>query len=82
MIISIIAFHIFMLLTAAVVLTGIAPTERVGRFLGYVHNIIGITAPAAEQVRMIGVIWIASVMLVVDGCLVLLVVITKFSTSG
>jgi hypothetical protein len=80
--IGIIAFHVLVVLTGLAVLTRIVPTESVSRFLGYVHNIIGITEPAAEQVRMIGVIWIASVMVVVDGCLLLLVLITRFSTSG
>jgi hypothetical protein len=79
---GIIAFHALIFLTGLAVLTRVLPPESVGRFLDYIHNIIGITAPAAEQVRMIGLIWIASVMVVVDGCLLLLVVITRFSTSG
>jgi hypothetical protein len=41
------------------------------------HNTIGITAPPLEQVRAIVLIWIASTVVIVDGCLALLVFITK-----
>ena len=54
----------------------------VGTFLGYLHNTIGITTPSLEKVKTIALVWIGSITIIVDGCIFLLVAITKLSSSG
>src|SRR5208283_4117070 len=81
-IIVIIAFHVLMLLLALGVATQLIPAILVSDFLGYVHNTIGITTPPMEKVKTIALIWIGATILIVDGCLFLLVAITRLSSSG
>jgi hypothetical protein len=81
-IIIIVVFHLLMLVLALGIATRIVPANQVSNVLGYVHNTIGITTPAPEQVRMIALIWIGSVIIIVDGCLFLLVLITRLSKAG
>jgi hypothetical protein len=50
--------------------------------LGFLHNTIGITTPSLEQVRMVALIWIGSVIIIVDGCVFLLVFIASLTNSG
>ena len=76
-IISIVVFHVLMLLLAIGILSRVAPSQRVSGVLGYLHNTIGITTPQAEQVRLVALIWVGSVVVIVDGCLLLLVFLTK-----
>jgi hypothetical protein len=45
--------------------------------LAYLHNTIGITTPSEEQVRLVALIWLGSVVVIIDGCLVLRLLITK-----
>jgi len=78
----IIAFHVLMLLFALGIATQLIPVHLVGNFLGYVHNTIGITTPPLEKVRTIGLIWIAAFIVIVDGCIFLLVTITRLSGPG
>jgi hypothetical protein len=66
-----------MLLLAVGVLSRVTPSQRVSGVLGYLHNTIGITTPQAEQVRLVALIWVGSVVVIVDGCLLLLVFLTK-----
>jgi energy-converting hydrogenase Eha subunit C len=81
-IIVIIAFHVLMLLLALGVATQLIPVSLVSNFLGYVHNTIGITTPPMEKVKTIALIWIGATIVIVDGCLFLLVAITRLSSSG
>ena len=80
--IGIVAFHVFMLLLGTGVATRIVPAHRVSDLLGYLHTSIGITTPRPEQVRMIGLIWIGSTVVIVDGCLLLLLFIASRLGSG
>jgi hypothetical protein len=82
MLIIIIVFHLLMLLLALGIAARIIPASQVSNILGYIHKTIGITTPAPEQVRMIALVWIGSVIIIVDGCLFLLVLITRLSNSG
>jgi hypothetical protein len=77
----IVIFHVLMLLVGLGIVSRVIPTQLVSDMLGYLHKTIGITTPSSEQVRMVGVIWIGSVIVIVDGCLCLLVLITNFSNS-
>jgi hypothetical protein len=77
--VGIIIFHIVMLGLGLIVASRIVSTEGVGNALGYLHKSIGITTPASEQVRMIALIWIGSIIVMVDGCLFLLIFLAKSS---
>jgi len=81
-IIVIIAFHVLMMLLALGIATQLIPVRLVGNFLGYVHNTIGITTPSQEKVKTIALIWIGTTVVIVDGCIFLLVSITRLSNSG
>ncbi len=81
-IVVIIVFHVLMLLMGLGIVTQVVPVRVVGTFLGYLHNTIGITTPSQEKVTMIALIWIAAGVVIVDGCIFLLVAITRLSNSG
>jgi hypothetical protein len=78
----IIVFHVLMLLVGLGIMSGVVPMQLVSDMLGYLHKTIGITTPFPEQVRMVGLIWIGSVIVIVDGCLFLLLFITRLSNTG
>ena len=80
--VSIVAFHVLMLLLGLGIVSRVVPSERVSNMLGYLHKAIGITTPFPEQVRTVALIWIGSTVIIVDGCLFLLVFITSLSNSG
>jgi hypothetical protein len=77
--ISIVVFHILMLVLGLAVGTSLVSPQRVSELLGYLHKSIGITMPSAEQVRIAGLIWIASLVIMVDGFLFLLLFISRMS---
>ena len=79
---GIFAFHVLMFLLGLGIVRRIVPSRIVSNLLGYVHNMIGITTPSLEQVRMVALIWIVSVIVIVDGCLFLLLFLTKLSNGG
>jgi hypothetical protein len=76
---AIVAFHILMLLLGVGIASRVLPVESVGNALGYVHKAIGITTPPPRQTRMIALVWIGSILIIVDGCLLLLVFLTSSS---
>jgi predicted 2-oxoglutarate/Fe(II)-dependent dioxygenase YbiX len=78
--VGIIAFHVLMLALGIVIATRLVSLQAVGNLLGYLHKSIGITTPATEQVRTVALIWIGSVIVMVDGCLFLLLFITRMSS--
>ena len=75
--IGIVGFHLLMLLLGLGIVVRLISAQRVSNVLSYLHTTIGITTPPIEQVQMIALIWIGSTVVIVDGCLVLLVFITK-----
>jgi hypothetical protein len=75
------AFHILMLILGLSILTRALPPQRVGSILGYLHNSIGITTPPPAQARTVALIWIGSVVVIVDGCLFLLVFVASMSNA-
>jgi hypothetical protein len=79
--VSIAVFHVLMLVLGLGIVSRVVPTQLVSDTLGYLHNAIGITTPRLEQVRMVALIWVGSVIVIVDGCLLLLVFIVKLSNS-
>jgi hypothetical protein len=77
--IAIVAFHIVMLALGVAVGARVVSPQLVSGLIGYLHKSIGITVPAIEQVRTVALIWIASVVVIVDGSLFLLLFISRVS---
>jgi len=75
--IGIVVFHVLMVLLGLGIGSRVVPVERVSDMLGYLHNTIGISTPPLDQVRTIALIWIGTTIIIVDGCIFLLVFITK-----
>jgi hypothetical protein len=75
--VGLIVFHVLMGVLGVGILSGVVPTELVTTMLGYLHNTIGISTPPEKQVRTIALVWIGSMIVIVDGCLLLLVFITS-----
>jgi len=73
--IGLIVFNAAMVLLAAGVASQLVPTSLYAGFIGYLHNIIGITTPSEQKVRMVALVWIVSMVVIVDGLLFLLVLI-------
>ena len=72
--VSIVVFHILLLLLGLGIASRAIPTQLVSNMLGYLHKTIGITTPSAQQVRMVALIW--------NGCILLLLFIASVSNSG
>jgi hypothetical protein len=79
---SIAIFHALALLLVVGIVTRLVPPNFVGEMLVYLHKSIGITTPSQNQVRMVALIWIASAVIIVDGCILLLVFITSSAHQG
>jgi hypothetical protein len=77
--IGVVAFNAFMLLLGLGVASPLVPVKPLSDMLGYLHTTIGITTPAPGKVRIVVLIWIASLILLVDGLLFLLVFLTSIS---
>jgi hypothetical protein len=77
---GIIVFHVLLLLLGLSIVTRFVSPSRVGNAVGYLHKAIGITAPSQKQVQMAALIWIGSILIIIDGCIFLLVFITKLSS--
>jgi len=80
--ISIVVFHFLMALLGLGIWIRAVPEQLVSTMLGYLHSTIGITPPPLKKVRTIALIWIGSTIVIVDGSLLLLMLITKLSYSG
>lgn len=80
--VGIVLFHALMFLLGLGIVSRAISEERVGGMLGYLHNTIGISTPRREHVRAIALVWIGSTVVIVDGCLFLLVFITKVLGRG
>ena len=78
---AIAAFHVVMLLLAVAVATRALGTQRLSTVLGYLHKSIGITTPSLGQVRAVALIWIGSLIFMVDGCIFALVLIASLTNS-
>ncbi len=71
--IGIVIFNVFMIAVGAGVASQIVPKRLFSPLLIALHNTIGITTPPPEKLRMFALIWIASLVVLVDGLLFLLV---------
>jgi hypothetical protein len=79
--VGIVVLHIVMLLLGLSIVTRFVPPSRVGNAVGYLHKAIGITEPSQKQVEMAALIWIGSILIIIDGCLFMLVFIAKLSNA-
>jgi len=75
--IGVIAFNVLMVLLGASVATSVVPEKPLSSMLGYLHTTIGISTPPSDKVRMVALIWIACMIIIVDGLLFLLVLLTS-----
>jgi hypothetical protein len=75
--IAIIGFHILISLLAIGILARFIPQSLVNDALSYLHSTVGITTPPSQKARIFALVWLASTVAVVDGCLALLFCITK-----
>jgi hypothetical protein len=78
---GIIMFHVLMVLLGLSIVTRFVSPSRVGNAVGYLHKAIGITVPSQKQVKMAALIWIGSILIVIDGCLFMLLFVTKLSNA-
>lgn len=75
--IGFIIFNIVMLILGFLVKARLVSASRTSIMLDWLHGIIGITPPAPEKAPVFALIWIASLALLVDGLLFLLVFLTR-----
>lgn len=75
----IVVFHVLMILLGLGIISRLVPLESVANALSYVHKAIGITTPQDEQTRTIALVWIGSLLIIIDGCLLLLVFLASSS---
>ena len=68
--------NVLMIALAAAVASGLVPASRISSMLEWLHGIIGITPPAPEKSRMFALVWIGSMIVIVDGLLALLMFLT------
>jgi hypothetical protein len=80
--IGIVAINVVLVVLAIVIATGILPAKAFSGAVTVLHKTIGITLPSAEKERTVAVIWIASMLLIGDGMLLLLVDLTGSLTKG
>ena len=77
--VGVVVFNVLTVLLGIAVASPVVPVKLLSDVLGYLHTIIGITTPAPDKVRMVALIWVASVIVIVDGLLLLLVVLTSIA---
>ena len=80
--ISILALNVVLVVLAAGIATGILPAKTFSGAVTVLHKTIGITLPSPEKERTVAVIWIASMLLIGDGMLLLLFLLTGPVAKG
>lgn len=65
-----------MIVLAVTVRTGLVSAAMVEGMLAWLHGIIGITPPRTQSARTIAVVWIVSMIVIVDGVLFFLIFLT------
>ena len=77
--IGIVIFNVLMIAIAIAVGSGLMPASRISSMLEWLHAIIGITPPAPEKSKLFALVWVGSMIVIVDGLLLLLVFLTLHS---
>jgi hypothetical protein len=76
---GIIIFNVLMVALAAAVAVRLVPPSRIATTLEWLHAIIGITPPAPDKAWIFALVWIGSMIVIVDGLLLMLVFLTLHS---
>jgi hypothetical protein len=74
---AIIMFHVLIILFGLGIIGRVVTLESISKVLSYLHKSIGITTPSMAQTRAIALVWLGSLLIIVDGCLLLLVFIAS-----
>jgi len=69
-------FNLGMIALGAAVGTGMISTARTESSLGWLYAIVGVTPPPREKTRLFALVWIVSLIAIVDGLLFMLVLLT------
>ncbi|MGA9529379.1 MAG: hypothetical protein WBS24_14785 [Terriglobales bacterium] len=73
---GVVIFNVATIALAVAVGAGLVPAGRLSSMLEWLHAIIGITPPAPSQTRIYAAVWVATIIILVDGFLFLLVFLT------
>ncbi|MGB9233524.1 MAG: hypothetical protein WCC04_03860 [Terriglobales bacterium] len=79
---GIVIFNVLMIAIGVAVGTGVVSASRISGILGWLHSIIGITPPAPEKAVLFALVWIGSMIVIVDGLLLLLVFLVLHSMGS
>ena len=79
---GILTANVVLMVLAIGIATGILPAKTFSGAVTVLHKTIGITLPSPEKERTVAVIWIASMLLIGDGMLLLLFLLTGTITKG
>jgi hypothetical protein len=75
--IGVIVLNVVMLALTAAVGSRLVPVKPIRAALDWTHNTVGITSPPEEKVRLVALLWLASIIVIVDGVLFMLVFFTS-----
>lgn len=75
--IGVLAANIAMVLLALGIGSGIVPAKVFSGAVTVLHKTVGITLPSPDKERTVAVIWIASMIVIGDGILLLLIFLTR-----
>ena len=79
---GILTANVVLMVLAIGIATGILPAKTFSGAVTVLHKTIGITLPSPEKEQTVAVIWIASMLLIGDGMLLLLFLLTGTITKG
>jgi hypothetical protein len=80
--IPILALNVVVILLALLIASGFLPAKVFSGAVTVLHKTIGITLPSPDKERTVALIWIASVIIIGDGILFLLVFLTGAVVQG
>ena len=80
--IGILTANVVLVLLAAGTASGLLPARTFSGAVAILHNTVGITLPPPDKERAVAVIWIGSVVVIGDGMLFLLLLLTKGVFKG
>jgi len=73
----IVVLNTVLVLYAAGIASGVLPPKAYSGAVSVLHKIVGITLPLPGRERAVAVIWIASAIVIADGILFLMIVLTR-----
>jgi len=75
--VAVLIANLVLILLALGIAGGILPAKSFSGAIAALHKTVGITLPTTDKERIVGVIWLASTLLIGDGILFLLVVLAR-----